>query len=474
MRGSAEELDDNDDIFERVESAASAQAVDMVVRDGGPVGEALRRWVRRECSKRGFDAVDFDARRCGPADEACFVALVSLSGGVDSMVMARVLGILRDACSLGATPARRTFGVACAHVNYGNRAESGRETDFLRTWCASHRIDLHVLEMPDNLRRATTPREEYEELARNARFDLYRQTRQGAAVLLGHHRGDIVENCLSNALKGAPVLELAGMNLDDTLHGVRVSRPLLRVDKRHIFDVAHALGVPYFKDTTPKWSTRGRLRTEVLPLLRDVYGEGCERNLDAVALEADALRDLVSLRIFTPFLDAYVSKSRFGYRLDARDHASEPAVFWRTVFRHLAHTLGLGALSEKALRVFVARLRGLPGVPPSDLFEQSGGGDRPPCAGWLQLKKDWLAFLDARGIFFLFAPSANRPLAAETLGTVAIDGAPQRFGAWTVRAASRVDASSDLHFEPASLDGLFADPIVAYDVPLGPYRIASQ
>lgn len=36
-------------------------------------------------------------------------------------------------------------------------------------------------------------------------------------------------------------------------------------------------GVPYFKDSTPSWSTRGKLRTQLMPLLLDMYGEGCAR-----------------------------------------------------------------------------------------------------------------------------------------------------------------------------------------------------
>jgi hypothetical protein len=34
-----------------------------------------------------------------------------------------------------------------------------------------------------------------------------------------------------------------------------------------IFGFAHKYGIPYFKDTTPKWSTRGKLRNQLLPLL---------------------------------------------------------------------------------------------------------------------------------------------------------------------------------------------------------------
>jgi tRNA(Ile)-lysidine synthase TilS/MesJ len=50
--------------------------------------------------------------------------------------------------------------------------------------------------------------------------------------------------------------------------------PMLPYNKRGIFAYAHAYGVPYFKDSTPAWSTRGKLRNQLQPLLQHVYGEG--------------------------------------------------------------------------------------------------------------------------------------------------------------------------------------------------------
>jgi hypothetical protein len=70
--------------------------------------------------------------------------------------------------------------------------------------------------------------------------------------------------------------------------------------KEDVFDFAHAYGVPYFKgtlilyshcthtvltlyshcthplfkDSTPEWSTRGKLRNRLMPLLAEMYGVG--------------------------------------------------------------------------------------------------------------------------------------------------------------------------------------------------------
>lgn len=39
---------------------------------------------------------------------------------------------------------------------------------------------------------------------------------------------------------------------------------MLPFGKDVVYDFAHKFGVPYFKDTTPSWSTRGKLRRQLV------------------------------------------------------------------------------------------------------------------------------------------------------------------------------------------------------------------
>ena len=48
-------------------------------------------------------------------------------------------------------------------------------------------------------------------------------------------------------------------------------------------------GVAYFRDSTPSWSTRFALRQKLLPLIRDVYGDGAHQNLASLAGASDQL-----------------------------------------------------------------------------------------------------------------------------------------------------------------------------------------
>lgn len=62
----------------------------------------------------------------------------------------------------------------------------------------------------------------------------------------------------------------AGIAESSMVNGVMIWRPMLPHPKTLIIDYAHRYGVPYFKDSTPAWSTRGRLRNELLPLIAQV------------------------------------------------------------------------------------------------------------------------------------------------------------------------------------------------------------
>lgn len=70
-----------------------------------------------------------------------------------------------------------------------------------------------------------------------------------------------------------------------------------------MFDFSHRYGVPYFRDTTPTWSTRGKLRGSLMPMLEEVFGEAVPRHLSAVGADADQIAQMVHERILQPFFD---------------------------------------------------------------------------------------------------------------------------------------------------------------------------
>ena len=221
---------------------------------------------------------------------------------------------------------------------------------------------------------------------------------------------------------GCSPLNLAGMAAVGVTEGVPIWRPLLSHHKKEIIAFAHKYvlhlyhmlscvcrrnvvflpncgrsvlcsmcsvwvryGVPYFKDTTPSWSTRGKLRNQLLPLLVDMYGVGCLNNIASLANQSDEAKKLVHCSVYKPFLES-VHKYPTGLRVHVMAHRDQPISFWREMLKELMHSMSMAMVREKAVMNFVERLQR--DVPRFDI--------------WLELRKGFHTFLDINGDLFIF------------------------------------------------------------------------
>lgn len=338
---------------------------------------------------------------------------VSLSGGVDSMVIAYLLHRLR--------PLHNNYEIVAVHIDYGNRDESAAECDYVRRWCARFGIVFHVRRI-DEVKRATTKRDDYEKISREIRYGTYAEVmRQYGApgMCFGHHRGDVQENVISNMMKGLSLLNLNGMSASSIVNGVHIWRPLLDFDKDAIFEFAHRYGVPYFKDTTPKWSTRGKLRNQLVPLLRDMYGDGFLNNLSTLGAESTQCSELIESSIMAPIM-ASVRTSEVAVWLDCSLLTPQPFFVWKEVFRSVCHhIMGNSMVREKPIRELIAKLARFTG--------ENGS--------WVTLKKGNRSYLthDRQLIIFRdrFFPLRQPPYAPPQ--TVLEPGETYEFGPWTVK-----------------------------------------
>ncbi len=252
------------------------------------------------------------------------IFVVSLSGGVDSMVITSILNALN-------------YKTVCIHINYNNRKESGKEAQFLKDWCEYNKIELHVKEIT-HIKRSEIKRSVYEEQTRNIRFDLYKDVLEktgGTSIILGHHDGDIVENVYNNICRGRDLLDLTVMKKESVSDGVQLSRPLLGLWKEEIYDFAHKYKVPFFKDTTPLWSLRGTFRSILLPVLVKKYSSVYQNLLD-ISKQSDEWNDLIQAQILDPFLNT-ITYDNNSVSMNISDHINYPKCFWKRVFRHVYH-----------------------------------------------------------------------------------------------------------------------------------------
>ncbi|KAL3932440.1 MAG: hypothetical protein SGBAC_010850 [Bacillariaceae sp.] len=317
--------------------------------------------------------------------------IVSLSGGVDSMVIASVLSHMKKSCNYN-------LKVVAVHIDYGNRPEASAEADFVRRYCESIDIEFTCRAI-DEVTRGVTSRDDYERISRDIRYTSYREAITKArsemnedemkvGVMLGHHRGDLRENVLSNAHKGSGPLDLSGMTAVSQNDGVTLFRPLLPLEKSFVLDYAHTFGVPYFKDTTPHWSTRGKLRNKLIPLLQEIYGEGSMNNLSNLATESDECRALLHGPIMAPFLKSVAHKP-MGIMFNTAQWKEKGFFFWKFVLREALHRAKFGMFTDKSVGSFLGRVK-------ASVVKE----------GWLQCRKDYGVYLQKDGRVFVFRPSS--------------------------------------------------------------------
>lgn len=270
--------------------------------------------------------------------------LVSLSGGVDSMVVISVIHHLG-------------YDVVAAHINYNNRYETLLEQRFLENWCEFNKIPLYTRSIIETVRGSgDMSRSDYEELTKNIRFSLYKEVMEKETcdcVVLGHHKDDTVENILTNICRARSILNLAVIKSTTCINDVRIERPLVNVFKHLIFDFAHQNGIPYFKDTTPSWSVRGILRNFIMPSLQMAFQEKIKNNLLKVNQETSEWNQLIHTAIIDPYMsECEFSSNKVTVPIDIK-YIDYPFCFWNLIFMKVFYKYNLNCPSNKSVYMFM-------------------------------------------------------------------------------------------------------------------------
>jgi tRNA(Ile)-lysidine synthetase-like protein len=276
--------------------------------------------------------------------------IVSLSGGIDSMVALTVLK------ALGKEP-------QAVHIIYGNRHTSHDEFCFVANFCNRLGVPLTAYEIP-HIRRDSVARDFYESVTRAIRFGVYRVVADGKKVLLGHIQDDCIENVWTNFARGIHLDNLTKMEANETQLDVALWRPLLAIPKSLIYEVAATHGIPHLKNTTPSWANRGKFREHFYAETHKQYGPDVDRKLLEVAATLKAQAALIDRLLYQQI---YTS-----WNPDARSVDVGPALVadldaeaWLKIFEHVCHKyLQVNRPSIHAMREFVRRIRTAPSAEP--------------------------------------------------------------------------------------------------------------
>jgi tRNA(Ile)-lysidine synthetase-like protein len=265
--------------------------------------------------------------------------IVSLSGGVDSMVLTTILKLL-------------DYNVICVHINYNNREETYYEQEFLEKWCNYNSIKLYVKTL-ETIKRAGSNRNDYEAITKKIRFDFYKEIllkEEQTMILLGHHKDDVLENIFANMCRGRNILDLAVIKENFVINEVTISRPLLMVYKNAIYDFAQLYQVPYFKDSTPDWSIRGKYRKKIYPALEDAF-PALKSNLLELSNQSSMWNTLIFEIIVDPFLKT-ISYEKNKCIFNIEKYKDYPLCFWNIVLMKIFYNYGHNCPSKKAIQVF--------------------------------------------------------------------------------------------------------------------------
>jgi tRNA(Ile)-lysidine synthetase-like protein len=271
--------------------------------------------------------------------------IVSLSGGVDSMVTLAILIFLNK---------KYNISIYTASIDYGLREESNDESEFLKEYTKTLGIEKSYVSYVSGVSRKkenSGSRSEFEEESRNLRFNTYKKIIEengldkDTGVFVAHHQDDIVENIFTNSMKGANLLDLEVIKSINIINGVKILRPFIGFKKQVIYDFAHKFNVPFFLDTTPSWSKRGKMRNEIFPLLDSVFGVDWRNKLKQLGTHSNEWGNYIDKYVIKPWLDE-VSKSQAGIIIPLKD---QPMLIYTTVIMKSLHSIGQTMLKKTSI-----------------------------------------------------------------------------------------------------------------------------
>lgn len=184
--------------------------------------------------------------------------LVTVSGGVDSVVMLDLLHRLEMDCVI-------------AHCNFNLRGdESDGDQRFVEQLAQKYGYPLFV-ESFQTLEMASQNGISIEMAARDLRYNWFESLRQEQGcqwISVGHHTDDVVETLFINLCRGTGIRGLSGIKARNGY----VVRPLLNFTRKQLLDYAREFKLEFREDSTNAGLdfVRNKIRHQILPVLQEI------------------------------------------------------------------------------------------------------------------------------------------------------------------------------------------------------------
>ncbi|KAB2878748.1 tRNA lysidine(34) synthetase TilS [bacterium] len=254
--------------------------------------------------------------------------LLAVSGGMDSMALSHLIGILQ-------LESKITIGIA--HLNHRLRgAASDRDEAFVKTFALSHEYPFHCKRL-DVRKQAKLSKKSIEEEAHNLRYTFFEKTAKQFGynkICTAHHRSDQAETILMRIIKGSGMSGLSGIR---EKRGLFV-RPLLVFSKEDIKKYVQAEKIKYVNDASNRDTAilRNRIRHDLIPLLRKKFDLQIEKHLIQLGLIAEETKSHFNRNAKKQYLQVCKASDgkivleikAFNRYLRAQRHALIEFLFW--------------------------------------------------------------------------------------------------------------------------------------------------
>ena len=198
--------------------------------------------------------------------------LVAISGGMDSVVLARL-------CKSSG------FDFALVHCNFNLREEESlRDENFVRSLAKEWGVKLFVEKFETGI-FAKEERISIQEAARKLRYRYFEEIisdHHFNYCLLAHHADDNIETVAMHFFRGTGIKGLTG--IPEFVKEKKLLRPLLQFRRSEIEDFALINQLTWVEDSSnaSQKYTRNFFRLEVLPLVKTSYAKADENLLENI------------------------------------------------------------------------------------------------------------------------------------------------------------------------------------------------
>lgn len=187
--------------------------------------------------------------------------VVGVSGGPDSLCLLNLLNLLKDKYELD---------LVVVHINHSLRDEADFEENYVRETAENFNLKFFSKKV-DILRLSKEEKRSTEEVARNVRYDFFREVlkKTGAnKIAVAHNKNDNAETVLMNIIRGAGNEGVIGIGNRKN----EIIRPLIAISRDEIEKYCEEKSLIAMIDKTNFETvyTRNKVRNLIIPMLKEI------------------------------------------------------------------------------------------------------------------------------------------------------------------------------------------------------------